>query len=472
MTPVFALFLVIFLEGYAVLSTELLAIRLLLPFTGSGTDTVSILIAAILMPLAFGYFYGGRFRPNYPRGRTVRRRLLRNLVVAMLFLTPGLSYLILDGFFTGLMRGGLDNRLWLTAIYAAIFLVIPVYLLGQTVPLVSNYFRQRRLSAMAGRILFVSTLGSFMGAIFCTLVLMTFLGVHHSATITLSCLAIAIFILTPRPLSGATMIATILLLLMLLLNSETAMRTAGIVSNNRYNTVQIENQPETDTIVMKLNGTTASGVYVDSDAPRFSYVAFIEEHFIQPLREGVPRDILILGAGGMTMGLTDRHNRYVFVDIDGTLKELAETYLLQQKLTPNKRFEPMEARAFLKQSAARYDLIILDLYRDPTSAPEYLVTREFYRDIRDHLKPGGVVAANYIASPAFSDPFSIRLDNSFRAVFPNLNRQTVQNFNMFNRQNDWANIVYSAVRNDHAPTDLYTDDRNRAAFDKPARIIK
>ncbi len=59
MAPVFTLFLIIFLEGYVVLSTELLAIRLLLPFTGSGTDTVSIIIAAILMPLAFGYFAGG-----------------------------------------------------------------------------------------------------------------------------------------------------------------------------------------------------------------------------------------------------------------------------------------------------------------------------------------------------------------------------------------------------------------------------
>jgi len=53
------LFFIIFLEGYIVLSAELLAIRQTLPFVGSGTDTVSIIIAAVLMPLAFGSILGG-----------------------------------------------------------------------------------------------------------------------------------------------------------------------------------------------------------------------------------------------------------------------------------------------------------------------------------------------------------------------------------------------------------------------------
>lgn len=60
----FALFTLIILEGYVVLSSELIAIRLNLPFVGSGTDTISIIIAAILMPLAFGYHAGGRFKPG------------------------------------------------------------------------------------------------------------------------------------------------------------------------------------------------------------------------------------------------------------------------------------------------------------------------------------------------------------------------------------------------------------------------
>lgn len=58
------LFTIIVLEGYVVLSSELLAIRQTIPFAGSGTDTISIIIAAVLMPLAFGYYAAGRFRPD------------------------------------------------------------------------------------------------------------------------------------------------------------------------------------------------------------------------------------------------------------------------------------------------------------------------------------------------------------------------------------------------------------------------
>ena len=46
---------IILAEGYVVLSTELLAIRLLIPFVGNSTETLSIIIAAVLMPLAIAF---------------------------------------------------------------------------------------------------------------------------------------------------------------------------------------------------------------------------------------------------------------------------------------------------------------------------------------------------------------------------------------------------------------------------------
>ena len=48
------------IEGYAVLAVELIAIRQLTPYVGNATDTVAIVIAAVLLPLAFGYEAGGR----------------------------------------------------------------------------------------------------------------------------------------------------------------------------------------------------------------------------------------------------------------------------------------------------------------------------------------------------------------------------------------------------------------------------
>jgi hypothetical protein len=115
------LFFIIFLEGYIVLSAELLAIRQTLPFVGSGTDTVSIIIAAVLMPLAFGYYAGGQHR-----GR-IRNKLVRNLLIAGAFLTVGLSYLVLTWFFATLTEGlEWKNRLLLITFYALLFIITPV----------------------------------------------------------------------------------------------------------------------------------------------------------------------------------------------------------------------------------------------------------------------------------------------------------------------------------------------------------
>ena len=121
---VFMLFVVILIEGYVVLSTELLAIRQTITYTGSGTDTVSIIIAAVLMPLAFGYQHGGRFRPHRKRGKlvSVRKKLILNLVLAALVLVPGMSWIFMEYFFKTLLPDmGITHRLFQISVYSAIF---------------------------------------------------------------------------------------------------------------------------------------------------------------------------------------------------------------------------------------------------------------------------------------------------------------------------------------------------------------
>lgn len=476
MTPVLPLLVIIFLEGYVVLSSELLAMRLLLPFTGSGTDTVCIIIAAVLMPLAFGYYYGGRFksrgRQNGGR-RTVREKLIFNLVTAALILTPGLSHIFLERAFEfAYFTLNITNRIWLTILYSAIFLVVPVFLLGQTVPLISNYFSRQHMPTAAGKILFFSTMGSFMGAVFCTLVLMAFIGVHHTVTVTIACITILTFMLSKKWLSPAIVLSVVALALSLGLNSTYAMDKINVVSNNKFNLAQIEEYPEINTRVLRLNRTYGAGVYMDNKNPRFGYVEYIDQRFIAPLMTygGAPRDILILGAGGFTMGRTDTYNNYTFVDIDKDLKTAAEEHLLREKLSPNKEFIAMEARAFLNQTDKKYDLIVLDLYQDPVSAPESLITREFFLEVRSHLKDGGIVAGNYFASSTLSDDFSVKLDNTIRGVFPASNRVPMRPYDGWKNGDDWDNIVYSYIHRPDLPTAIYTDNKNASMYDRPVML--
>ena len=78
---IYFLFLLIFTEGYVVLATELLAVRLMIPMVGAGTDTISVIIAGVLMPLAFGYYAGGNYRTKTlkKKRRSIRLKLLWNM---------------------------------------------------------------------------------------------------------------------------------------------------------------------------------------------------------------------------------------------------------------------------------------------------------------------------------------------------------------------------------------------------------
>lgn len=469
---IFLLFIVILTEGYIVLSTELLAIRQTIPFVGSGTDTISIIIAAVLMPLAFGYYNGGKFKPHYQGRRflTVRSKLLQNILVSSVFLILAISYVPLFLFFTLLIQNGIYYRLLLTGLYATIFLVTPVYLLGQTIPLVSNFFSKERLSEITGRMLFFSTIGSFLGAVLSTIILMATIGVHHTASLTFLLLA-AIYLLLRKDRNLERNLPILCIAGMgLVFNSSSVMENLHIVENNQYNTIMVTEDPQTHSRTISLNNNSSSTLHADGRP--HEYIHFIEKHYINPLpAEDAPKRILVIGAGGFTLGLQDTKNIYDFVDIDGSLKEVSEKYFLQKQLGPNKHFYPSPARAFLIQNKNDYDLIVLDAYFGGVNIPEHLVTQDFFKQIRETLTKGGTVVANFIVHPNFSDRFSQHIDTTFRSVFPFITRQMIEDYNGQSIHHDrQSNILYIYQDQDFAtPQKVYTDNLNTIFLDKPQK---
>ena len=57
-----------------------------------------------------------------------------------------------------------------------------------------------------------------------------------------------------------------------------------------------------------------------------------------------------------------------------------------------------DGRPFLELTDETYDLIVVDAYHQPY-IPFYLATREFFQAVREHLRPGGVVALNVASVP-------------------------------------------------------------------------
>jgi predicted membrane-bound spermidine synthase len=451
------------IEGYAVLAVELLAIRQLTPYVGNATDTIAIVIAAVLLPLAFGYEAGGRAKLERGDEAAIRRLLTRNLLIAPLILVFGLSHPFLVAFFATLDGMGLTHRLVQAAIHSSLFLVYPIYLLGQTLPLVAFCASGADMPRSTGIMLFVSTLGSFLGSVVSTLVLMTLLGVSVTVIITLGLLvALAAVIGWPTQRAHNVTIGAVALgALIVAANSPWLMGAYGIVSDNLHSQVRVVDNPAEGSRLLVINNSPSSKTAARPEH-RFAYVRFIEDEVIKALDAARPRRILVIGAGGFTIGQRDRFHSYTYVDIDPALREVSERHFLDEPLTPNKTFVVEPARAYLRRNPGAYDLVVVDAFTNRVALPPDLVTREAFAAVREALAPGGRVVVNTIVSPDFADRFSRSLDATIRSAFPFVTRQVLGQ----TRFDGVANVLYLADGAGNAVHDVYTDDRNRAFLDQ------
>lgn len=474
MPLIYTLFLIVFLEGYIVLSVELLAIRQLLPFVGSGTDTTAILIASVLVPLAFGYYTGGLYKIK--NKRTIRKRLLRNLAGASLFLLVGLSYGFIHDLYLYARIKFHIGFLSFTALYGLFLIAPPVYLLGQTVPLISNYLPKQKFSHAAGKILFFSTLGSFAGAIFSSLVLMAYIGVHYTVSITIGCILMLAFIIAKKHPNLPVFVIAFAVLFSLFVNSGTALKAFGVIQNNQHNLVQVELY-RSGLKVMKLNaaawgGASSSLVYDEKTGLKrttLPNLQYAEDRFINTDPSLPPRDILVLGAGGFAFGYYDRHNNYLFVDVDKDLQTTSEKYFLDEALPENKVFVPEPARAFLTATDKKFDLVFVDLFNGPSLIPDHLVTKEFFLQVKNVLKENGIMVMNSVMSADLRDEHAVVFDNTVRAAFKNVMRTELFPYDPWAEEASLQNVMYTYFNRAPDTERIYTDNLNRQVFDKRKR---
>ena len=417
-----ALLLIIALEGFAVLAAELVAMRQTISFVGSGSDTFAIIIAAVLIPIAFGYQAGGRFTQRQKNGSylSIRKKLIKNITIAAAFLIPALSYFIAMFFFYGVGKIGVHNNLIQLTLYCLLFICPPVYLLGQTVPLISNYFSKQKRAEITGSILCMSTLGSFCGSIITTLFLMQYIGLHNTVTFIFVVLLVPVLILSRKSTRDLTMVMISIIGVAGILNSPQLMASMDIVKNNKYSTMMVFDDDDGITHLMINNND--SSMY-GPNGEKHTYIEYAEKITIEALpQDAQPKDVLIIGAGGFTFGHNDEKNNFVYIDIDNDLKKVSEQYLLKEPLKANKSFYALPARAYLNGTDKKFDVILLDAYLGGLSIPEHLVTLEFFEQIKTHLKDDAVLVTNFIVSPNFNNAFSKNIDNTLRAVFPYVSR--------------------------------------------------
>jgi predicted membrane-bound spermidine synthase len=122
---------------------------------------------------------------------------------------------------------------------------------------------------------------------------------------------------------------------------------------------------------------------------------------LPPLLPRSPHSMLVIGNAGGTIGRAyGRFYPRVSIDgveIDPKLNEVARRFFGAGD-NPRMRLIAADGRPYLERTKKRYDLIVVDAYRQPY-VPFYLATSEFFRLAYDHLNPGGALALNVAATP-------------------------------------------------------------------------
>lgn len=434
-------YLTIFVEGYIVLSSELLAIRQLTPFVGSGTQTISIIVSAVLMPLSAGYYFGGKF---IKKSCKIRQELIKNILVSAFILAIGLSYIFLNHFFYFLEKINITHHILQCTLFCILFLVYPTFLLGQTVSLISNYFRRLNISKATGIVLCISTLGSFFGSIFSVLVLMNLIGLNKVIIVNIALLVIIIVILNKKLISVSNIIALIIFIISVILNYKPT-DDINILKNLEVKKANITQKYH------KIN-------------PEIDYkrAKKLERRFINSLAGNKaarvePKLILASGIDISEFAKRDSHNQFEFVDIDNNHQK-------QTKLRFKKRYIAKPINNYLKNVRYQYDLIFIDAYTHINHIKANIISTEFFYDVKNHLKEGGLFVFYIAAHPTFKDEFSKNLDLRIRDIFNIVQRDTANNFDYWSKDAQQG-VIYLCYNKNYYPTN-YTDNINTYYLDR------
>jgi predicted membrane-bound spermidine synthase len=416
---------VVFTAGAGTLATEISASRLLAPYFGSSTIVWANIIGLILVYLSLGYWVGGKVADRRPDPRLLGWIVLvAALVIAAL---PFVARPILDVTVQGLDT--LSVGAVIGSFFAALLLfAVPVTLLGMVSPFAIRLalVDVSEAGAVAGRLYALSTVGSILGTFVSAIVTIPLIGTQRTMLGTAALLVLAAALL----LGARWQILTLGMAALLFIPAETIKATTGLIyeTESAYQYIQVVQEPDGSRVLRLSEGIVNHSVW----RPNTVLTGGEWDMFltVPPLLDRPPRTMLVIGnAGGTTARAFGELYPDVQIDgveIDSKVTEVGRRYF---GLDDNPRLHVITAdgRPYLDSTDKRYDIIAIDAYHQPY-IPFYLTTEEFFRLVRDHLTPDGVVALNVATVPG-DERLSDALGTTLLTDFPSVWRWRALRFN-------------------------------------------
>lgn len=440
---------ILFLEGFVSVSLQILIIRQLIPFIGNSVVAMSMVISVFLSALALGYYKGGNVQKNH------LENLFKNFMYAGFFIAIGFSYIFINSFFS-ISNTIININILEAFLYLMLFLFTPVYLLGQTIPILTNFVKENTVSKTAGLSLAINTIGSVLGSISTSLILLYYIGVAGTIMINCVILSLLMYLISVKDNKNTFFKFEKVLLTGLFLSISYGLNNIYenerfLLTNNynNYEMVYLENNEK----LLLLNKSFSS---LNRDNIKgFDYIEYIKEVLFLHY-EIKNKNVLVLGAGGFTMTMpNDFNNKFIYVDIDKDLKDFSEKYFLENKIPAD--FIADDARNYLRKSENKYDVIIVDAYTNRKSIPWHLITKEFMSLVSLKLNEDGFAVFNIIANKKFDSNDSRTIHNTITTSF-----DYCHSIPIMSKNDEYANIMYFC-KNDLNKKKIYRDNFERNA---------
>jgi spermidine synthase len=414
--------------GAASLGAEIAAARLLAPWFGASTIIWANTIATVLVALSIGYWIGGRLADRDPTVAGLSRLVL--IAAALLAAVPFVAGPFLRVSVEALDR--VEAGAFVGSLFAVLILVAtPVLLLGTVAPYAVRLSVRsvEEAGRVAGRLYAISTLGSLAGVFLSALLLIPLVGTRR----TFLAFAIALALVAVPALGRRFILAPVAIATLLAIPVGTVKATGGARviwdHDTEYQYARVVEEPDGERRLELNEGQAVHSVYRPGEWLTGDYW---DEMLVLPFAAAPepPRSVAILGNAAGTTARAYAHffpgTRVDGVEIDGELSDVGRR--LFDLRGPDIHLHTADARPFLRRSDRRFDLIVVDAYRQPY-IPFYLATREFFELARSRLTPRGVIVIN-VGHPEGSDHLERVLSATMRTAFANVIRDPSQPTNV------------------------------------------
>ncbi|MCK6500599.1 MAG: fused MFS/spermidine synthase [Nitrospira sp.] len=407
------------LTGAAVLVVEILGAKMLTPWFGSSHFVWTAQITITLLALACGYYLGG-----WAVDRSRRLSLIYGgLVLAACYLAFTVTIR------NPLAAACLDLNLAVGSIVASLVLFfVPLTLLAAVGP----FFVRMLTSSVdgvgraVGRLSFLGTIGSVMGVLLTSYVLVPYcrdsvamLGTA-AALVVLAAVYFVGWGLGERGGSAVAAGAAVVLLLAFVAlrrESESTMKHHVEVAraNSHFGSMQIL-EARDGRRRYYLNDFLVQNTYDPVDRRSLSMFTYALFHLADGYTPALRKALCIgLGVGIVPRQLASHGVAVDVVEINPAVVPLAQRWFDFDPSAVNLVID--DARHFLRVATNRYDTIILDAFLGDSS-PSHLMTREAFSEIHRLLNPDGTLVINAFADfDTARDFFGTSLYRTLKTVF-------------------------------------------------------